>query len=92
MPVNRPLTSEERLFLTELAHELNTQDNSCTYQPLFTVQVEVLEWGFDPEFTEDIGWIHCDDERVTHESDPERFARFEEGIFGEDDGDKGDWT
>ena len=43
--------------IIEIGQRLLTQDNLCTAQPMFCVQVKRREYGYDPEYSEDTVWL-----------------------------------
>jgi len=43
--------------LLEIAKRLHTQDNQCTALPMFCVQRKIRDYGFDPQWTDDVVWI-----------------------------------
>lgn len=55
--------------LEELAHELRTQDNRITAEPLFCVQQERLVWGMDEGYSDDFEWYKIDDGETWAEED-----------------------
>jgi len=56
-------------FLKTLAHNLSTQDNRITQDPVFVVQQKRTIYGIDPDYTENIVWINVanDSELATPE-------------------------
>jgi hypothetical protein len=46
--------------LREIGKQIAEQDNRITDQPIFIVQQKKIDTGYDPAFTDDIAWIHCD--------------------------------
>jgi hypothetical protein len=79
--------------LERLHEALATQDNAITSDPIFLVQQKRRHIGFDSSYEEDedrIIWVNgAAEEDVTRASDPERFARFQAGEFGDEDEE--DW-
>ncbi len=59
--------------LSVLRTELQTQDNSCTRDPVFVVYQMERIYGLDPDYTEDTTWTYCEGE----ETDPEIVAALE---------------
>lgn len=43
--------------LRNIAEKLKTQDNRCTCNPMFCLQIKVRDRGYDPEYSEDTIWI-----------------------------------
>lgn len=79
--------------LAELAHELRTQDNACTADPIFCVQERKLDVGYDETFGGELVWVGSEGELVTRESDSARFERLDADSFDPDlDGDPDGWT
>ncbi len=48
--------------LQKIGHQIATQDNQYTDQPIFIVQQKRMVTGFDPRYLDDdqIGWFDCD--------------------------------
>lgn len=56
------LSPEDVEFLTALASELRTQDRLATARPVIFHACETIrEWGFDPQYTDDVGLLMGDD-------------------------------
>jgi len=56
------LTDEDIQFLQSLAHELKTQDRSCTAKPVyFTIREKETVFGFDPDYSDSICLLIGDD-------------------------------
>jgi hypothetical protein len=51
------MTKEE---YANLVHELNTQDNRMTANPIFVVQEEEMILGFHRDYTDDAAWVDMD--------------------------------
>ena len=66
--------------LVELRHELESQDNRITAEPIFMVQERVRTTGFDTSYTDNIVWLWQtnDYEEITEQSDPKRFDELED--------------
>lgn len=47
--------------LAELAHELHTQDNLYTADPMYLVQEEEIIYGFKSDYAEEYHWYFADD-------------------------------
>ena len=58
--------TDSEAFLKELSHELRTQDNRITSDPLFTVQQKVRIYGVNPDYTDLHVWVKLNDPE--HES------------------------
>ena len=58
--MNKDLNKE----LKDISHELNTQDNRCTADPVFLVQQKVRDYGFDSEYCDDFEWVDCEFNKV----------------------------
>ena len=43
--------------LREIGQEINTQNNRATSDPIFMVQQEVVQYGLDPDYAEDMVWF-----------------------------------
>jgi hypothetical protein len=77
--------------IERLEHELRTQDNRITADPIFMVQEEKRLCGFDiVQCDAPVVW-QCDDYQVTEESDPEEFKRLE-AHYDEHCKEPADWT
>lgn len=48
--------------LKEIGELLRTQDNRITDQPMFLVEQEVTDWGYDSDYTDRFKWLNpeCD--------------------------------
>ena len=58
------MASKYRLLLDELAHELRTQDNRITADPLFCVQQERIVWGIEEGRSDEFMWFDKEDFEV----------------------------
>ena len=47
-------------FLTNLAKQLQEQDNLLTKSPNYCIQEKTLKTGIDPDYTSEIGWFNTD--------------------------------
>ena len=47
--------------LIEIGERLRTQDNLCTAQPMFCVQVQIRDYGYDTKWCDDYVWIDTED-------------------------------
>jgi hypothetical protein len=47
--------------LLEIGERLRTQDNLCTAEPMFCVQVKERDYGYDPKWSDDFVWIDTED-------------------------------
>ncbi len=65
---------------------LRSQDNRITDQPLFIVEREVVDWGFDSDYAHDYKWISVDGDI---EKDEEEIERLDE--LDSNDEATGDW-
>lgn len=69
-----------REWWTRVAHELRTQDNEITSDPIFVVERRERFIGVDPDYTENLIWVNsASEEEVTEESDRKRFHELEIG-------------
>ncbi len=90
----RALQGQPALRRLEHTHALLlSQDNRSTAHPIYVVERRVRDFGYEPEYSEEQAWVCAEDElTVTKDSDPELFAKFQDGIFdGEHEGDEGRW-
>ena len=62
-------SDKTKQFLRELAHELKTQDNACTADPVYLVMEKRRLYGVAPEFYEDAGLAVYRDEITLHEGE-----------------------
>lgn len=65
--------------LKAIGELIRTQDNRITDAPIFIVQREVREWGYDPYYAEEFKWVHLEGDG--HEADEEQAERLE-GLDG----------
>lgn len=73
--------AELELAITEIGLRMNSQDDShCTNAPIFLVEQRRRYYGIDPEWTDDVAWLH-DGEEVS----PEEAVKLEEDYYN-------DWT
>ena len=63
-----------------MRHQLLTQDNRCTWHPIFLVEREVWIYGLDTGYTDDVAWIH-DGAAV----DDEVSAKLEQAYWDDED-------
>ena len=68
------LNNMTRDELMHLAHELRTQDNACTADPIFYVEEQRRIYGIDVDYDPQIAWLHADE---PVEVDPEEANRLE---------------
>lgn len=57
--VNTPLSTDQRVL--RIAENLRTQDNRITANPIFIVQQKRRQYGVDPQYTENVVWLHSDE-------------------------------
>lgn len=62
-------------MLDELIHNLKTQDNLITANPIFIVQQKRLIVGMDSEYSDMFMWVEVGEERV-HEHTAKRLDRY----------------
>ena len=43
--------------LLDISERLRTQDNRCTAEPMFCLQIKMRDTGYDPNYASDIVWI-----------------------------------
>ena len=46
--------------LVDISDRLRTQDNRCTAEPMFCLQIKVRDVGYDPSYAVDTVWIDMD--------------------------------
>jgi len=46
--------------LSAIANRLKTQDNRCTSNPMFCVQILVRDVGYDPNYATETVWVNMD--------------------------------
>lgn len=63
-------TAEERL--REIGHQIRTQDNRTTSEPIFIVQQRKRIFGLDPDYTEDTVWVNAAGACETADDDERR--------------------
>lgn len=61
--------------LFTIGNLIATQDNRCTDQPMFLVQQKRRVYGFDPEYGENVVWLHADGDYT--EADDEEHKKFQ---------------
>lgn len=54
------LCDDSEGFIGGIRHELRTQDNRATGDPLFIVQQERTVWGLEEEYSDDCRWVFID--------------------------------
>ena len=57
--------------LTQIANQLNTQNNHATSHPIFLVQQRHRIYGMDPEYTNDYEWSDTEDREA---GEPDNFT------------------
>lgn len=77
---------EMLVALGGIAGLIRTQDNRCAAHPIFTVQQKRRDYGYDPDYSDDIAWL-IDGDAVT---DQEEIQRLNEQY--ENDAVPGDYT
>lgn len=60
----------------EIGEVIRTQDNRITDQPIFIVERERTEWGYDPEYSDEYKWVHPENDYC--EGDGEESERLDE--------------
>jgi hypothetical protein len=56
----------------DIAERLRTQDNRCTAEPMFCLQIKVRDVGYETDYTEGRCWTHDDDpECIRYDDDPD---------------------
>jgi hypothetical protein len=73
--------------LKKLAHELNTQDNRITANPLFCVEQKRRVYGLGHEYTDNFIHQWKDDPGYFWETEKEALKALEEGGYGEENYD-----
>jgi len=48
----------DRNDLLDISERLRTQDNQCTAEPMFCLQIKVRDTGYDPNYAADTVWIN----------------------------------
>lgn len=48
--------------IKQIGNLIKTQDNRITDQPMFVVEKEVVDWGYDPEYCDTYVWVDRDEE------------------------------
>ena len=54
------MTVAETITLADISARLQTQDNRCTAEPMFCLQILVRDTGYDPNYSDDHAWINMD--------------------------------
>ncbi len=62
--------------LTEIQHELKTQDNRITADPIFVVEQKARDWGVESGYTDNFEWVDMESGDY-EEADPEDAAVLE---------------
>lgn len=44
--------------LSDIGERIHTQDNMCTAEPMFCLQVKVRDIGYDPAYSDDTMWVN----------------------------------
>lgn len=52
------MSADTTVLPYDIGEELRTQDNACTNLPIFAVQQRVRTYGFDPDYSDRIAWVH----------------------------------
>ena len=63
--------------IKEIAHNILTQDNRITQDPIFAVQQKRFITGIDLGYSDQVCWITCEGYIITHDKDPEEWERLE---------------
>lgn len=71
----------------EMRHQLRSQDNTATSDPIFLVREAVRHYGIEEDYGGEPVWVNVDGD----DADEEQFERFERGEFLEDDGESESW-
>ena len=75
--------------IKKIAELIKTQDNRITDQPLFIVQREVKDYGYDSGWSDNYVWVNSADSEECVDEDDELYEKLNED---EDNGeDMGDW-
>ncbi len=53
--------------MKQIGHEIDTQDNRCTMNPIFCVRQEVVVQGLSPEYATNFEWVDPDYHDVVDE-------------------------
>lgn len=73
------MNTEDQLRIT--AENLRTQDNRCTADPMFCVQIKVRDVGYDSAYSDNRCWHDSANEQTIYDDDPD---------FKEPEGDEWD--
>lgn len=76
--------------LKQIGERLRTQDNRCTADPMFCVQIKVRDIGFDPGYASGRCWYNSEEEEAIFDDDPD-FKEPPEGEGWEKYGYKDRW-
>jgi hypothetical protein len=65
--------------LIEIGRQLFSQDNRCTANPMFCVQIKVRDSGYDPEYSDETHWVNMSSgDYETVDQEPEDSEGWEE--------------
>ena len=59
----------DKILLDEIKHELNTQDNRITADPMFCVFEKERIYGIDPDYSDQYVWCDCSGEKIDEPED-----------------------
>lgn len=57
--------------LEKIGERLRTQDNRCTADPMFCVQIKIRDVGFHPGYTSGVCWYNPEELEVIYDDDPD---------------------
>lgn len=77
--------------LESIGERLRTQDNRCTKNPMFCVQIQRADTGYDSAYGDDFCWYHPDSGDVVYDEAPEDWEEYGESNGWEKFGYKLRW-